>query len=121
MSGESAPFVPVPCAYIDEIMPWLTDTEWRVLVVVIRQTRGWKKERDWIARSQLAYRTGRSLDAVSRAVDGLARSGLILIEDGSGNLLRSPAERRRRSRDRLHYRLEPVTSHCVRQLIRNKT
>ena len=114
------PFVPVPSAYLDDVMPWLTDTEWRVLIVVLRQTVGWKKERDWITRSQIAYKTGRSQDAVTRAVEGLVRVGLIAVEDVSGTTLASAGERRRRSRDRLHYRLRQITPELVSNIISQK-
>ena len=108
-SSQQVSYIPVPSVYLDEVMPWLTDTEWRVLLVVIRQTLGWNKERDWITRSQMAYRTGRSQDAVTRAVEGLVRCGLIAVEDERGAVMESATERRRHSRDRLHYRLLPVT------------
>ena len=107
--GSQPSYIPVPSVYLDEVMPWLTDTEWRVLLVVIRQTVGWNKERDWITRSQMAFRTGRSQDAVTRAVDGLVRAGLIVVENEKGVVMSDALERRRRSRDRLHYRIVPVT------------
>jgi hypothetical protein len=58
--GIGGPFVPVPAFYLDRAMPVLTDTELRVLLVVIRQTLGWaaggqagnRKERDWISLRQ---------------------------------------------------------------------
>jgi phage replication O-like protein O len=75
-------------------MPQLTDTELRVLLVVLRQTVGREKPRDWIARSQMASLTGRSFDAVSRAIEGLVQRGMIVVEDAQGRLLLSPAARR---------------------------
>ena len=50
-------FVPVPAVCFDVLMPALTDSEWRILCVVLRQTLGWtdgqsgRKERDWITQS----------------------------------------------------------------------
>ena len=120
-SNSQASFVPVPSVYLDEVMPWLTDTEWRVLLVVIRQTIGWNKERDWITRSQLAYKTGRSQDAVTRAVEGLVRAELIVVEDGHGEVMPSPMERQRRSRERLHYRILTVTQAIVFDLVRQRS
>lgn len=108
------PVVPVPAIYIDKIMPALTDTEWRVLIVVIRQTLGWmeesdrssRKERDWLSHSQLKSRTGKSSEAISRAIENLSRLGLIVVETGGGVPLATPSERRR-ARTRLYYRLGP--------------
>lgn len=57
---------PVPNWLFDE-MPTLEDTEFRLLLLVVRQTRGWqdartggRKERDWITRSQRIAKTGRN-------------------------------------------------------------
>ena len=57
---DLAPVVPVPAVYIDYVMPALSDAEWRVLCIVIRQTLGWvdtkkhssRKLRDWFSLSQ---------------------------------------------------------------------
>jgi len=112
-------------------MPRLRDTELRVLLVVLRQTWGWKadgwrshggesgntdtgnrqatndkkptKRRDWLSHRQLCRRTGRGSEAVSGAVASLTASGLIIVEDASGRPLRTPEERRR-CLGRLYYR-----------------
>ncbi len=103
---------PVPNGLLDRVMPTLRDTELRVLLVVVRQTLGWqdgpdpaqRKEKDWLTQGQLMRRTGRASGAVSRAVDALVRAGLIDVLDRAGNLLKTPAERRRHL-GRLYYRL----------------
>ena len=104
----------VPNGLLDRVMPTLRDTELRVLLVVVRQTLGWqaspgtaqRKERDWLTQSQLMRRTGRASEAISRAVDGLVRGGLIDVLDRAGTPLTTPAERRRHL-GRLYYRLKP--------------
>ncbi len=105
--SKAASWHPVPVRLVDEVMPRLKDTELRVLLIVIRQTAGWKldrattgsdqraKHRDWLSHSQLCRRTGRGSDAVSRAVASLAASGLIVVEDAGGRPLLTPEERRR--------------------------
>jgi|GEM_PF-2597351 len=105
------PYTAFPNALIDDIMPLLRDTQWRVLCVVVRQTIGWRspdgrgrKSRDWLTQSQLKRRTGRASEALSRAVDGLVRRGLIEVVDEQGSGLTTAAERRR-CRGRLYYRL----------------
>ncbi|WP_394793852.1 replication protein [Armatimonas sp.] len=111
---ELAPVVPMPAVYLDVVMPFLTDAEWRVLCIIIRQTLGWtapgssgeRKRRDWISQSQFRERTGKSRDSISRAVAGLLRHNLIAIENRRGELLSSPRQRLL-SRDRLYYRLVP--------------
>lgn len=107
-SGVSG-WVPVPNILIDRVMPRLNDTEWRVLLVIVRQTFGWRqgeshKRSDWISHYQFKRRTGRHSSAVSRAIDVLERSGLIEVSDRAGELLHSAAERRR-SRSRLQFSL----------------
>lgn len=82
-------------------MPGLRDTELRVLLIILRQTLGWKgnakgghKERDWITHSELCRRTGRASGAVSAAVDSLIRYEMIIAEDFEGNSLETAASRR---------------------------
>ena len=45
-----APWHPVPTRLIDTVLPHLKDTELRVLLVVLRQTWGWKV--DWGSASE---------------------------------------------------------------------
>jgi len=122
---------PVPTRLVDTVMPRLRDTELRVLLIVLRQTWGWKvdrgaatdkaagirekatkkqvakrqvtKHRDWLSHRQLCRRAGRGSDAVSAAVASLTASGLIIVEDASGKPLTTPEERRR-CLDRLYFR-----------------
>lgn len=92
---------PFPSYLLDDIMPLLSDTEWRLLCVVVRQTLGWedgqggRKREDWLTQSQLKARTGRASEAVSRAIDGLVQKGLIQVHSEAGELLMTPQERRR--------------------------
>ncbi len=111
---QSAPF---PNHLLDVEMPRLSDTEWRVLCVLVRQTLGWRDEvqgsrklRDWLTHSQLKKRTGRESAAVSRAVQSLLTKRLIVVEDSEGKPLRTPQQRQRqlgRLYFRLHSRLLP--------------
>lgn len=115
-SGEGGK-TPVPNWLLDQAMPKLRDTELRVLLVIVRQTLGWqalddqsrRKERDWLTQSQLMRRTGRASEALSRAVDGLVRGGLIDVLNREGVPLTTPAERRRHL-GRIYYRLRPGTN-----------
>jgi phage replication O-like protein O len=111
------PFVPVPADYLDRLMPALHESEWRVLLVVLRQTLGWadpsgaggRKERDWITAGQFAQKTGLHRDSVSRAVRSLVTMGLLRVESATGEVLDTPQLRRRHG-SRLYYRpLTPPT------------
>ena len=110
---SKAPWHPVPVRLVDEIMPALKDTELRIVLLVLRQTAGWRsdrlaesgkhKRRDWLSHRQLCRRTGRGSGAVSAAVGSLVASGLIVVEDAAGIPLDTPEERRR-SLSRLYFR-----------------
>lgn len=105
--AASTPFpdmsTPFPNVLIDRIMPDLSDTEWRLLCVVCRQTLGFvspgtqggRRTRDWLTHGQLKARTGRASEAVSRAIDGLVRKNLIEVRTYAGEPLLTPPERRR--------------------------
>ena len=110
--SKSVGTTPVPNDLLDRVMPMLRDTELRVLLIIVRQTRGWqvgpepahRKERDWLTQSQLTRRTGRASEAVSRAVDALVRMGIIHVTDRNGTPQKTAFERRRYL-GRLYYQL----------------
>ena len=92
---------PFPNHLLDDVMPLLSDTEWRLLCVVARQTLGWedgqggRKKEDWLTQSQLKARTGRASEAISRALNGLAQKGLVQVRSEAGELLATPQARQR--------------------------
>lgn len=85
----------VPNIIFDDLMSGLTDTELRVLLVIVRQTLGWienpitktRKEKDWISYSQLKEKTGRQSEALSNSLRGLEDKKLIEVFDKEGNRL----------------------------------
>ena len=104
---------PFPNILIDQMMPRLCDTEWRVVVVITRATLGWKdeitggrKQREWLSSRQLRARTGRESAAISQALDNLLKARIISITDGHGRPLSTAAERRRQ-RTKLSFGLHP--------------
>ena len=126
LSDEGIPFpsrsVPFPADLLDRAMPHLTDTEWRLLCVVVRQTLGWRdaatgsrKGRDWLTQSQLVRRTGRSGKPVSRAISGLVGWSLIRVLSDRGLPLLTAADRRR-YQGRHWFQLAPQWSEAVRDL-----
>jgi hypothetical protein len=131
MSGRSflSRTTSVPNSLLDEAMPGLRLCEVKLLLLVIRQTRGWtdgagkRKTVDWMTHRQIRHKTGCSSTSISRAIDSLVRQRLIEVRDGSSALLTTPAQRQRCSR--LYFSLaqpsratisptkvdEPVTHH----------
>lgn len=110
---------PVPNLLLDDLMPRLRDTEFRLLLVVLRQTWGWHKERDWLTHSQLKRRTGRSSAALSKAISVLVRANLILVRNRSGQILETATERRREQAS-LYFSLHPILIvHLFRKQVRD--
>lgn len=94
--------VPFPAELLDRAMPHLTDTEWRLLCVVVRQTLGWqdkqtggRKQKDWLTQTQLTARTGRTAKPVAQAISSLTAKQLIQVVSDDGEALLTPAQRRR--------------------------
>jgi hypothetical protein len=106
---------PFPNFLLDRVMPRLTDTEWRLLCVIVRQTFGWhlgggvRKKADWMSHFQLKQRTGRESAAISRAIAGLVRAGLIAVRDEHGRPLYT-AYMRRRSHEHLVFSFHPLVA-----------
>src|SRR5688572_27745316 len=78
---------PFPNILLDEALPLLKDTEWRLLCVIVRQTLGRydretqaRKQRDWLTREQLKARTGRDSEALTKAIDTLVKAHYIVVE-----------------------------------------
>lgn len=100
---------PVPNIFFDAHLKSLNPVELKLLLLIIRQTWGWKdpktgqrKKRDWIAGSQIRERTGCSRRALTDAVANLTRTGLIEVTGEKGVLLKTPDDRK--GKMRLFYR-----------------
>jgi hypothetical protein len=89
---EEFHFTPVPDLVFDELMPRLSEAEFKVLCYIIRRTKGFKKDADAISRQQLVkgitrrdgtpldHGTGMSDSSVGRGIKGLLEKGIILAE-----------------------------------------
>lgn len=66
-----------PNDLFDHWLPHLNESELKVLLVIIRKTFGWHKERDRISISQLQRLTGLSEPSVLGAVKSLISKGVI--------------------------------------------
>lgn len=79
--GYGAPrFTMIPDVLLDEHLSNLGHAELKVLLVVMRKTYGWRKERDSISLSQLQRASGLTRRSVSAATASLEQRGYILIE-----------------------------------------
>lgn len=102
-----------PNILFNGIMKEMSDTELRVVLVVIRATLGWiadsktgmRKTEDWISHSQLKKKTGRESGAISQAIDSCIRKQWIEARDKNGNVLDTKIKRRGKN---IFYRLGPA-------------
>jgi hypothetical protein len=93
-------FVPLPHFFLVKILPTLSDTELRVLLIILSRTVGWKQKdaspaRVRLSRVALSIATGRSNTSVSQAIEGLSSKGLIAIENATGLPLLTPHTRQK--------------------------
>ena len=101
---------PVPNIVFDHYLKELKLAELKILLVIIRQTFGWRdnytkskrKERDWISGSQLVMKTGSSKRAINEAIKTLVQKKLIDVLSFSGDVLDAPEKRR--GQQKLFYR-----------------
>jgi hypothetical protein len=82
-------FVPLPHYFLVKILPNLSDTELRVLLIILSRTVGWKHKdtspaRVRLSRVALSIATGRSNTSVSQAIENLSSKGMIGIENTTG-------------------------------------
>jgi hypothetical protein len=81
-----------PDALLDQVMPFLTPTEWKVCSYIVRRTFGWKKASDRISLEQICHgivrRDGSRLDSGTqldrktsiKALRGLEAKGVIVAQ-----------------------------------------
>jgi phage replication O-like protein O len=70
-------FTQAPNDLFDKWLPLLSESELKVLLVILRKTFGWHKIEDWISLSQLQKLTGLSESSVLSAVKSLIERKLI--------------------------------------------
>ena len=107
----------VPNSVFDNYLKDLGYAELKVLLVIIRQTYGWKdkqtgtyKRWDWISGQFFVRKTGLSQRAVSTAISKLLIKQLILVKNKRGRLLFSKAERKLASKLYFSCKLEPPST-----------
>lgn len=78
MSNIIAPnYTQVPNVVVDELASQLSDSAFKLYVVLIRKTKGWDQARDAISISQFEKITGKSRPTVVKAIDELVKLRLI--------------------------------------------
>jgi hypothetical protein len=93
---------PTPNIIFNGLMRRMSDTEFRIVMLVVRATLGWeadkethmRKVEDWISSSQLKKRTGRKSAAITAAIDHCINEGWIEARNKDGTLLDTKQKRR---------------------------
>ena len=103
----------VPNILFDTHLPNLTESELKILLVIIRQTNGWidkctgkRKTKDRITQSQFRVKTGLSKRIISKTLKMLSDKNFISIYDRKHNLVKNAIDRRGKSI--LLYSLNPM-------------
>jgi len=81
--GGECGYTPIPHAVFD-LMSSLSGAEWKLLTLLLRLTVGWHKQEDSVSRAQIGRLTGLNRATISTAVAGLAKRGLITVEQAHG-------------------------------------
>lgn len=96
-------YTKTPNILFDQLLRELSNSELKILLVIIRQTNGWLdrksrkyKTRDRITYSQFILKTGISRRVISIAINSLLERNLIEITDTIGNVLHTPKNRKGR-------------------------
>jgi hypothetical protein len=90
--------------FIFSALPDLTEAELKVILIVIRQTLGWKdkrtgqrKTRDRLTASQFVQKAGLSRRVITKAIQSLSQKQYLTVTDFNGNLLTQSTERKGKS------------------------
>lgn len=91
----------VPNSVFDTYLPFLSGAEFKLLLIIIRQTNGWidkrtgyRKTRDRISHSQFMKKTGLSRRVISKALQHLVTAGLVVVTDNQGRFLNQAEHRK---------------------------
>lgn len=105
----------VPNIVFDTHLSSLTESEMKLLLVIIRQTFGWfdkatgqRKTRDRISHGQFMKKTGLSRRVISQALKSLIEKNLVTVTCENGKILHQATERKGVARLFYSFLQEPV-------------
>ncbi|HEY5591319.1 MAG TPA: replication protein [Paludibacter sp.] len=110
-------FTQTPNILFDQLLKELSNSELKILLIIIRQTNGWidkktgiRKEKDRITHNQFILKAGLSRRIISAAIKSLSQKKLVEMTDSSGNILNNASERKGKYRIYYSSLLEPLQS-----------
>lgn len=89
MNTPKKGFTKIPDHFLDQQMRYLSLSELKVVLVILRKTLGWNKKVDQISHTQFMEITGLSRRAVTEGIRGLENKKIAQIEDERGQILSS--------------------------------
>lgn len=101
---------PTPNIIFNGLMRKMNDTEFRIVMLVVRATLGWeadketglRKTEDWISSSQLELKTGRRRSSLSPAINKCIQENWIEARSKNGDILDTAGKRKGKN---LYFRL----------------
>jgi len=108
----------IPNYLIDEVMPLVSPTEFKILMIIARQTYGWHKEADRISYTLLISKTGSSNGAIATSLRTLREKGFIQVTNEDGKEIKTKDEARGQD---LYYRVNVTYPKIGDDLSRNRT
>ena len=110
----------VPKIVFDTHLPSLTESELKLLLIIIRQTFGWfdkatgqRKTRDRISHGQFMKKTGLSRRVITKALKSLIEKDLVTVTCENGKTLHRAVERKGMARLFYSFLQEPVRPKAV--------
>lgn len=80
----SRPFLKLHYDFLEEVMPLLSGNEFKVTLVIYRETVGWNREQAPISYTHLEQRTGLNRTTLERIIKSLLKKGVIRLCDAVG-------------------------------------
>ncbi len=71
-----------PNVLLDRLLPYVTQSEWKIVSGLVRRTYGWDREGDSISSRQFVDLTGMDRSTVRRALARLVERGVIQAVQG---------------------------------------
>lgn len=117
---EQGHYTSVHDEIFDVVMPKCPPNAWKILCLVVRKTRGWRKEQDTIAYSQIREGTGiRSDETISKSLKWLIKENLLEVDrgkdrDGHQRVSKYSLNREYRIEQTPEIEVEPTPGNVVR-------
>ncbi|MBL7789370.1 MAG: replication protein [Chitinophagales bacterium] len=87
-------YTPISNILFDNFIPTLTGAELKTLLIILRQTDGWQKERDKMTHAKLMEKTGLSRRVIADTIQSLINKKLIVVTDYQKNVLENTVDRK---------------------------